>query len=197
MAVTHQQADGDATNSGPVGRANPMYTRGAPASHRILVPSSAAGASKKFFDVWNATGRSITLRALRAIPDASAAVTGALAVALFLQRTSAVGTGGTAMDVDLATLNAMTITKRDPGETVVITGLGGRLAPSGGATAAATLAARQFFPEETNGPKPAVDFLGVGEDIVIPTGTGIMVIQGAEASVGSVAFELLISAYAS
>lgn len=164
--------------------------------YRLFVPSSAVGANKVFFDLFNPTGSGVVLRIVQArvFPNLDTAVTGTLGIQLFLTRTSAVGTGGTAFTTEGTSLTAMTICKLDPGAATLDSDLTGRLAPTGGATAGAVIGYASLFTEETNAGAAVGAALGVsllqdsGYDIVIPENTGIRVVQGSVASVGNVVF---------
>ncbi len=153
--------------------------------YRLFVPSQAVGANKTFLDLYNGSERAITISSVEAIKDGSVAVTGTLAVQLFLTRTSAVGTGGTAATEEGTGLTAATITKLDT--RALPEGVSARLAPSGGATAGAVVSERQVFTEETNAANyEPVEFLR--SLLVVQPGTGIRVVQGSIASVGNVGF---------
>jgi hypothetical protein len=179
--------------------------------YRMFVPLAAAGASKLYFDLFNATGSGKTLRLLSCVPivSGSVAVTGTLSVDLFLMRTSAVGTGGTAAVGDgvnggsaSSSLTAITIAKMVPAESQLPAGVTARTVPTGGATAGQVLSMCSVFTEETN----ASSYLGHFNDmasrmrgtdfggIIIPENTGIRVAQGTVASVGNIGFDLIFSA---
>lgn len=202
-------ADGSAVD---VSRANPMPVQIETADplYRLFVPAAAVGASKVFFDLFNATGSGKTLRLISCVPIVSGAVavTGTLGVDLFLTRTSAVGTGGTAAVGDAvnggaasAALNALSIGRMDPADAQLPAGVSARLAPAGGATAGQVLAMCSVFTEETN----AASYLGHfndlakrisprGNALMIPENTGIRIVQGTVASVGNVGFDLAFEA---
>lgn len=151
----------------------------------LFVPSQAVGSSKVFFDLWNGSERAITVSSVQAVKDGSQAVTGTLAAQLFLTRTSAVGTGGTAATEEGTSLSAATLTKI---QTFALPeGISARLAPSGGATAGAVIGERQIFTEETNAASYVpVDFLP--SLLTVPAGTGIRIVQGSIASAGNIGF---------
>lgn len=153
--------------------------------YRLFVQSQAVGASKVFFDVYNGSERAITVSSVEAIKDGSVAVTGTLAVQLFLTRTSAVGTGGTTATEEGTSLTAATITKLDT--RALPDGVTARSAPSGGATAGAVVSERQVFTEETAAVSyDPREFLR--SPLVVQPGTGIRVVQGGVASVGNIGF---------
>lgn len=151
----------------------------------LYVPSQVAGANLVYFDLWNGSDRNITLSSLVAVKETAVAVSGLVAVRMFLTRTSAVGTGGTANTEEGTSLTACTITKLQ--QRALPSGVTARLTPTGGATAGAVVCERDLFPEETNAanyePLQFLDTL-----LTIPEGTGIRVVQGSVASVGNIGF---------
>lgn len=157
------------------------------ALYSLFLPPVAVGASKVFFDLWNGSERELTVSSMKAIKDGSVAVTGAVAVDLFLTRTTAVGTGGTAATAEGTSLSTGAITLLEG--RALPSGVAARAAPSGGATAGAVICERQIFPEETN----AANYEGlefIDGLLVMQPGTGIRVVQGSIASVGSVGFNV-------
>lgn len=185
-------------------RATPVPVKFAPAAlYRLFVPASAAGASKVYFDLFNATGSGKTLRILSLVPVVSGAVavTGTLAVDLFLTRTTAIGTGGTAATAEGTTLTAATISKMNPSDASLPAGVTARAVPGGGATPGAVLAWCSVFTEETSqaaymsamndlARRNDVDFGGIS----VPENTGLRVVQGAVASVGNIGFDVVFTA---
>lgn len=171
------------------------------ALYRLFVPALAAGANKVYWDMFNAAGSGVELDVMACSPvvDGSVAVTGALAVNLFLTRTSSVGTGGTAATANGATLTAATITSHDNSMPFDLSFVTARSAPTGGATAGAVIALRSVFTEETNAATywPYPDMVRPGVDgipsLLVPQSTGLRVVQGAIASVGNIAFEVLFN----
>ncbi|MBC7844116.1 MAG: hypothetical protein H7099_17535 [Gemmatimonadaceae bacterium] len=165
-------------------------------AYRLFVPSSAVGANKVFFDLFNASGSGVGLRLVQArvFPNLDTAVTGTLGIQAYLTRTSTIGTGGTASTTEGTSLTAATISKLDPGAATLNTSITARLAPTGGATAGALIGHASFFTEETNAGAAVAAALGgdflkdSGYDIVISEGTGCRVVQGSVASVGNVVF---------
>lgn len=166
--------------------------------YRLFVPKQAVGASLVYFDLFNAIGSTLDLylTACQPVVSGEAAVTGVLGVDLFLTRTTAVGTGGTAATANGATLTACTITGANNSHPLPPS-VTARLTPSGGATAGAVLSWTSVFTEETTGGTytPSIDLakLGHGEapDILIPQGSGIRVVQGGVASVGNIGFNVI------
>lgn len=168
---------------------------------RLFVPPQAVAANLVYFDFFNATGSGFKVRvkSVQPIVQGSAAVTGTLAVDLYLTKTSAVGTGGTLATFNGSSLTATTVTALDNSDALP-DGITVRLTPTGGATAAAVISFRSVFTEETSaGPyTPALDMIQsslVSEPVVaiLNYGQGIRVVQGAVASVGNIGFDVLFS----
>ena len=156
----------------------------------------AVGASKLWVDLFNATGsgKIMDVRGIWMIPKLDAAVTGTLAVRLDLYRTSAVGTGGTAASKDSATIDVAggNFTKFDENNAAIPTQITARVIPTGGATISRWLFPSNYAPEETS---PSNGYLAqwqnlipsfsFGQKLVVRENTGILIKQGAVASVGS------------
>lgn len=164
---------------------------------QLFVPSQAVGAGVVFFDLFNATGSTHDLHLVSCEPivDGSTAVTGTVAVNLFLTRTTAVGTGGTAATISGTSLTACTLTSR-MGTPSIPSGISARLTPSGGATAGAVLAWTSVYTEETNAGSytPSRDLARSDAEmspILVPEGTGVRVVQGSVASVGNIGFNVI------
>lgn len=177
------------------------HIKGTVPTYRLFVPAGAAGASKVYLDLFNATASGKTLRILsvRAIKDGSVAVVGALSVKLHLTRTTAVGTTGTAATVDGTSLTAPALAKMDPANAALPAGVTARMAPGGGATAGVVICERHIFSEETTGASyDPIEFLNPNTDdiqpLVVPENTGIRIVQGAVASVGNTGFDVLFEA---
>lgn len=165
---------------------------------RLFVPFQTVGANTVHFDLFNAGGSGHRLELLSVVPVVSgaSAVSGLVAVDIFLTRTSAVGTGGTAATQGGTTLTAMTFSPHD-WEGEIPNGISARLTPTGGATAGAVLGWQSVFTEETN--SGAYNFIRDMVRLDSPTvpgiwlkeGTGIRVVQGSVASVGTVGYNVL------
>lgn len=167
--------------------------------YSLFVPKQAVGASLKYFDLFNATGSAsyLLVHSVQPVVSGAVAVTGTLSVDLFLQRTTAVGTGGTAAtregtDPTACTISGITTT------TPIDSRITARITPSGGATAGAVMDFYSVFTEETNAGTytPAVNLArvpGVAEipPLLVPEGTGLMVVQGSVASVGNIGFHVV------
>jgi hypothetical protein len=169
-------------------------------SYRLFVPKQAAGTSVVFWDLFNAAGSGSRIKLLSVLPVVSGevAIVGVTAVDLFLTRTSAVGTGGTAATQNGSSLTAATFTALDNSQPLD-GNITARLTPTGGATAGAVVSTRSVFTEETNAGSyvPSVDMVRpwVADlaGIIIPEGTGIRVVQGGVASLGNIAFDVIFN----
>jgi len=168
--------------------------------YRVFVPKQAVGANLIYFDVFNPSGsqHDLIVKACQPIVSGAVAVTSTLAVDLFLNRTSAVGTGGTAATSSGSSLTAMTISPIDNDQTVQTGSISGRLTPTGGATAAAVIGWAAVFTEETNAgtytlaPDLARMFNIDTPGVLVRPGQGFSVVQGAVASVGNIGFNVLL-----
>ncbi len=164
-------------------------------------PQQAVGASKVFCDLFNATGSGLTVRvhSVRVFPALDVAVTGIVGVQLSLTRTTAVGTGGTAGTTEGTSLTAPSIAKLNPASPNVSASVTARSAPAGGATAGAVVSTKSIFTEETNAGAALAAAIGAPlwglnmRELVIPENSGLRVVQGTVASVGSVAIEIVFS----
>ena len=160
-------------------------------------PPTTVGANKLHLDLFNATGsgKIIDIRGIWLVPKLDVAVVGAVAVRVDLYRTSAVGTGGTAASTDSATVDVGggNFTKFDETNTAIPAQITARVVPTGGATISRWLFPNNYAPEEANTSMgylaqwqnliPAFTF---GQKLVVRENTGILLKQGAVASVGSV-----------
>lgn len=166
---------------------------------KLFIPSQAAGADKVHFDLFNAVGSALNVYVHSVIPVVSGAVavTGVVAVDLFLTRTTAVGTTGTAAVAESTALTTTPAISAVDHSQPIQPSITARSAPGGGATAGAVLACRSVFTEETNGGSynQITDMVrGFYPDIAplcVPEGTGIRMVQGAVASVGNIGFEVI------
>lgn len=169
-------------------------------THRLFVPQQAVGANLVYFDLFNALGSACRLQVLSVAPivSGSTAVAGLVAVDLFLTRTTAVGTGGTAATAEGTSLTAATISAVDNSQ-LLNSNISARLTPAGGATAGAVLSWRSVFTEETGGGTytPALDmvtaFNAAAPGIIVQQGSGIRVVQGSVASVGNIGFDVIFN----
>lgn len=163
-------------------------------AYRLFVPKQAVGANLVYFDFFNAAGSGHLVEVLGVLPIVSGAVAvvGTLAVDLFLTRTTAVGTGGTAATYGGTSLTAMTISPLS-GSGGIPSEITARLTPTGGATAGGVICWRSVFSEETNAGTytPALDMVNEREGVLTLTPkSGIRVVQGAVASVGNIGFDV-------
>ena len=163
---------------------------------RLFVPKQAVGANLVYFDLFNAANSGFTLAvsSVRPVVSGAVAVTGILGVDLFLTFTSVVGTGGTAATRTGTSLTAATFGSVSPVPSALPGDITARLTPTGGATAGAVISFAQVFTEETNAGtylnKDLVQTSSHPDDILIPQGFGIRVVQGAVASVGNIGFNV-------
>jgi hypothetical protein len=171
-------------------------------NYRLFVPKQATGANLVYFDFFNAVGSNQLIRISSIVPVVSGAVAvvGTLGVDLFLTRTTAVGTGGTAATRNGTDITAMTISKVNSKLTEINGLVTARLTPTGGATAGPVLSMASVFTEETTAASYTAnlfDFVAFGKDpesVCLNEGEGIRIVQGAVASVGNIAFNVLFAA---
>lgn len=166
---------------------------------RLFVPFQTVGANLVYFDFFNAASSGHRIELLSVIPMVSgaSAVTGVVAVDIFLTRTTAVGTGGTAATFGGTTMTALTFSPHNWEGNNLPGGVTARLTPSGGATAGAVLGWQSVFTEETNAgaynayrDMVRLDYADT-PCIPIKPGAGFRVVQGSVASVGTVGFNVL------
>ncbi len=114
-------------------------------------PVSAVGISKLHFDLFNATGSGRTMEILwiSTFSDMDVAAVGAVATRIDLFRSSAVGTGGTAVAFEPTTA-VRGISRVDTSDPVLPAGVTMREAPTGGATVGAFLGSSYTMPEEAS-----------------------------------------------
>jgi len=166
--------------------------------YRLFVPKQAVGANLIYFDLWNPVGSERNIELLSVVPVVSGAVAvvGTLSVDLFLNRTTAIGTTGTAATYGGTSLTACTFTAHS-GSGAQARGISARLTPGGGATAGEVLSWCSVFTEETSSATyvPALDLArqwgGDIPGIMVSQGSGISVVQGAVASVGNIGFNVI------
>lgn len=190
----------DGVNDGDVASGNPLpvVTNFKNPVYRMFVPAGAAAASKVYFDLFNGvgSGKLLKVKSVRAIKDGSVGVTGIVSVKLFLTKTSAIGTGGTAATLDGSSLTAMTISEHDSNNAALNANITARLAPAGGATAAAVICERHVQPEESFAATyDPVEFLMPQvldvQPLILREGEGLRVVQGTVASVGNIGFDVM------
>jgi hypothetical protein len=168
--------------------------------YKLVFPAQAAGSNKVYWDLFNASGSGIDVVVVSLMPfvAGSSIVTGTLAVDLYLTRTTTIGTGGTAANYESATLTTPNFASLRGRGSPVDRAVSARAAPSGGAAAGSFLALRSIFTEETNAgtyaqridmARPAVDDI---DGIIVHQGSGLRVVQGSVASVGNIAFDMIL-----
>ncbi len=168
------------------------------AFYSLFVAHQTAGANVIHFDLWNASGSTAYLRvhSIEAVVSGEVAAVGAVAIALHLKRTTAIGTAGTAATYEGTDSTASTFSAIDNQHRLnpLITA---RRLPTGGATAGSQLRHVNVFPEETNSGAYSVTVnlaRPAGFDtppIKVPEGTGISVVQGSVASLGEVGYNVV------
>lgn len=167
----------------------------------LFVPKQATGASLVYFDLFNASNSAsnILIYSLQPIVSGAAAVTGVLGVDLFLTRTTAIGTGGTAATREGTDPTACTFGGIDT-MAPLDNNITARLTPTGGATAGTVLDWGSVFTEETNSAAYNIGLNlarvpGLPEipPVLVPEGSGVRVVQGSVASVGNIGFNLIFN----
>lgn len=159
--------------------------------YRLFVPKQAVGANLVYFDMFNASDKTLIVKNVSPVVSGAVAVTGVVGVDLLLTYTSAIGTGGTAAtfggtDTTATTFSCSPKDNLDRNITA-------RITPTGGATAAGVISWTCVFPEETNaGTYREVELIRGGE-VILPKDFGIRVVQGAVASVGNIGFNVFFS----
>lgn len=163
---------------------------------KLFIPRQAVGASLIYFDLWNPTGsgKKVLVHGLVPVVSTAVAVTAALGIDLFIQRTTAIGTGGTAATFGGSDQAAATFASLAVGATY-FSQITARLTPSGGATAGAILGWHSQQGEES--------LSSVQQDIwrrgmtdippfEIKENAGFSVVQGSVAGVGNIGFDILL-----
>ena len=182
------------------------HLHGTKETYTYVTPSTAVGASKLFLDLFNAvgSGKLVKLTAVLPIVDTDVAVAGALGIAVNLYRTSAVGTGGTAAAYKSATLDVAggNICPRDTANAALPAQITARHLPTGGATISEWLLQRYVMGEETG---TSMAYMAQGQlnllaeaspseqNLVLREGQGLLLKQGAVASIGNIAFFLVFT----
>lgn len=179
------------------------HIEGSLPSWAFIVPPVAVGASKIYFDIFNAqAATTLRLRKLFCIVATDVAVAPTVGVRIDHMRTSAVGTSGTAF-VTTGTSTSKTAAAFwpfTPGAALPA-GITGRVTPSGGATDNCFLFPNYFATEEsqvTTGTSSAAASLHpmfnllpempFGQAVELPTGYGLKLVQGTVASAGNLGF---------
>jgi hypothetical protein len=166
-------------------------------TYAIITPPIAVGASKLLLDIFNGvgSGKVIDIRGAWIIPKLDVAVTGAVSVRVDMYRTSAVGTGGTAVVADGATMDAAagSLWKFDEDNAAVPAQITARVAPTAGATISRWLFPTNIASEESPTSmgyftqfQNLIPVFLFGQKVAVREGTGVLFKQGAVASVGSI-----------
>lgn len=172
------------------------HIHGTKPSYTLWIPPQVAAANKIFFDLFNGvgSGKSIEINGLWCVPKTDVAVTGAVSVELLLQRTSAVGTGGTTITTSTATGTAG-IAPKDTNNPAIGANITARLVPAAGATVQAHLFSTYIFSEETNAGTLLSQFFNMlpaqtteFQPMTLREGFGVRVAQGTVASLNSYGF---------
>lgn len=170
--------------------------------YRLFLPAQAVAASQIHFDLFNRTdtGTKVAVWAIVPIVDGSTINTGVLGVNLFLNRTTAIGTGGTAATYAGTSFTAATITSMDSGLVVLNQGITARLTPTGGATPSSVISYVSLFGEETS----QAAYMGHTNEFIrrgmqdvgplfIKPNSGISVVQGAVAATGTICYDVIFT----
>lgn len=172
------------------------HIKGSNAAYRLIVNGSAVGANKVHLDLWNGDA-ALVLKVLsvKVLPDIDTAVTGVVSAELALTRTTAIGTGGSAATLESTSLSAAAINKMDTASPALDADITARAAPAGGATGGVLLGTRHVFMEETNAGAAlaaafGAEFVNPDLPIYVRPSSGLRLVQGAIASVGTLNFEI-------
>lgn len=174
------------------------HIRGSLPAFGLVIPPSAVGASKIYFDLHTTTSR-LRLRKLFAVPATDVALTGAVGVRVDVTRTSAVGTGGTAATTTASTSKTAPAFWAYDGATALPAGITARTVPTGGATDEQWLFPQYIFTEETSISThltqyfDALPALSTEQAIELAPGKGLKVTQGTVAGAGSIGFLVIFT----
>jgi hypothetical protein len=175
-----------------------LSARGEAPSYLLTVPPAAVALSARAFDLFNAANSNLLLRMLGlwAIPASDVAVTGLVSARYDVHRTSAVGTAGTAATYKGTPTTAPTINPLDSNNPALPAQVTARAVPTGGATSAGWLFPVYVATEETAPGAHLAQMFNLmlqppsAQDVSLRPGEGLLVQQGAVASVGSVGWLL-------
>lgn len=168
-------------------------------SYLYSTPAAAAGASKLYFDLFNAvgSGKVIDIRGIWIVPKTDVAVVGAVAVRIDLYRTSAVGTGGSVASYKSPTPDVAggNISPMDALNSALPAQITARWLPTAGATISEWLIATYTLGEEASTSQAYMSQyqnilpnLSVGQKFALNEGQGILLKQGTVASIGNIGF---------
>lgn len=166
-------------------------------TYGLITPPIAVGASKLLLDIFNATGsgKVMDIRGAWLIPKLDVAVVGAVSARVDLFRTSAVGTGGTTVVADSATVDVSSgsVWKFDETNAAVPAQITARTAPTAGATISRWLFPSNVATEESPTSmgyltqwQNLIPTFFYGQKLAIREGEGLLLKQGPVASVGSI-----------
>lgn len=168
-------------------------------TYLYTTPAAAVGASKLYFDLFNAvgSGKIIDVRGIWIVPKTDVAVVGALGIRIDLYRTSVVGTGGTAHNYRSATPDVAggNISPMDTLNAALPAQITARHLPTGGATIDDWMIATFTLGEELSTSQAYMSQyqnilpnLHVGQKFALNEGEGILLKQGTVAATGSIGF---------
>lgn len=184
---------------------NPLITTNqTPSTYIWNTPDAVAGANKLFCDLFNASGSGVILniKGIYVVVKNDVAVAGTLSIRLDLYRITAVGTGGTAAVYKSATRDVAggSISPRDTANAALPAQVTGRHLPTGGATIGEWLNRFEVCPEETNAaafiPSGQTNYCPIEDNtqgFILRANEGILIKQGAVASVNNVAFRIVFT----
>jgi len=175
------------------------HIHGSLETYYYATPTVAVGASKLYFDLFNATGsgKVVDVRGIWIIPATDVALTGALGIRYDLYRTSAVGTGGTAAAYKSATPDVAggNINPVDTNNAALPAQITARWLPTAGATIAQWMFATYAPGEETATSmafitqfQNIIPVMTVGQRLSIRENSGILIKQGTVAGTGNTKF---------
>lgn len=176
-----------------------------PVMYTYQTPNAVGGANKLHVDMFNASGSGKIIKILGIYPyiKTDVAVTGALAIRFDVTRTSAVGTGGTAASYKSATIDVAggNITPADTSSANLPAQITARHLPTAGATVSEWLFPGWCFVEETNAATYTcanrtnflIDYQSSNQSLTLREGQGLLIRQGAVASVNNIAFRIVFT----
>lgn len=170
------------------------HVRGSLPVWGLVIPPTAVGAGRIYFDLFNTSASKIRLRKLFGIVATDVAVTGVVGVRVDTMRTNAIGTGGTAATTTANASKTAAAFWPYNSANALPAGITARAIPTAGATDEQWLWPQYLFTEETNVSSQMTQFynllpeMSTEETIELPTNKGLKVVQGAVASVGSIGF---------
>ncbi len=168
-------------------------------SYIYATPAVAVGASKLYFDLFNAAGSGVVLdvRGVWVIPRTEATVSGLVGIRVDLYRTSAVGTGGTTHSYKSATIDVAggNISPMDTNNANLPAGVTARWLPTAGATISEWILATYSLGEEAatsmaymSQYQNLLPELVWGQKFSLREGQGLLAKQGTVASAGTIGF---------